>query len=686
MDFLYRTPFFRVFIPLIVGIIAFQYITVFSWSQVLILICSFIFVVFALLIKASKLQFQFRWLFGIGIFLFLFVTGYFLSVEREKRNVFQCLNKNGIVEVEILEMPIEKENSYLCRINTLHRIENSRTVPTKGKAIVYIQKDSLSAQLKSGDFLLIETTFIEPDGLVNPAGFDYKQYLKRQGIGATAYLSASSWRKVGENTHFSIFRLSEICQRKLLDVYKRFGIKGDEFAVLAALTLGSKDALHPELRQNYVTSGGMHILAVSGLHVGVIYMVLGFLFSLFIRNQRLKLFKSILIILCLWIYAFITGLPPSVIRSTIMFSMIALGSGLNRNSLIYNTIFASAFIMLLYNPDFLWDVGFQLSYTAVLSIVYFQPKISKWLCFKHPVLKWLWDLTAVSVAAQIGTAPFTLYYFHQFANYFILTNFVAIPFAMLIIYAAFALFVLSTVPYISIAIAFVLNWLLKILNFSIQFIHDLPYSVTYTTISHEQILLLLCLIVLLAFYVEYKKYFALVGATTLLLVFVSINLWINYKSITDSQLVVYSDNKNTHIDFIDGKEHFIYSTNLPSIEKVAQSYWLHRNLDEPQVVQSQSWYLDGFIQFGDKKICVLGDSMLTNRISTKLLAVDCLIIGNGIKPKMKQLMECIAPKQIIVDKTISKWYAHSIRSYCFEKKIKFYSVAEKGAYVLSFKD
>ena len=188
--------------------------------------------------------------------------------------------------------------------------------------------------------------------------------------------------------------------------------------MLAALTLGYKDALTPELRESFSTTGAMHVLAVSGLHVGIIFVVLEFLLSFLNRWRFGKRLKPILIIVLLWSYAFITGLSPSVLRSSVMFSCMAFGGVLGRKSNTYNTIFVSAFFLLFFNADLLFDVGFQLSYSAVIAIVYFQPKIAGLLYVRNRFLRWAWDLAAVSLAAQIGTAPFAIFYFHQLRYFY----------------------------------------------------------------------------------------------------------------------------------------------------------------------------------------------------------------------------------------------------------------------------
>lgn len=685
MSFLQRTPFFRLLLPLIVGIVFYQFTGLNVAYLYVAAIFSLSLIFSSLLIHQSNHQYNLRWLFGLGTFMLIFSLGVFLSFQREQNAEFQHLNDKGIFQVEIYEMPVIKENSVLCRVQTMAFFDSlQQQQTTHGKAIVYIAKDSNSVQLTSGDRLLIETNFKKSDGIVNPDGFDYATYLKRQGITATAYIAAGRWKLMSKNQNFSIFRLAEKLQHKLLDVYRKFGIQGDEFAVLAALTLGSKDALHPELRQNYTTSGGMHILAVSGLHVGVIYIVLSFLFRFLDRKPKLKLVKATIIVLLLWCYALITGLPPSVIRSTLMFSLIAIGAGLERKSQIYNTISFSAFVMLLINPDYLFDVGFQLSYSAVVSIVYFQPKIKNWFEITNKPLRWAWELTAVSLAAQIGTAAFSIYYFHQFPNYFLITNFVAIPFATFIIYGAVALFLCSPIPYLSVAIAFILKCLLVGLNYSIEFIHDLPYSLTITTINFWQVILAFLAIIFFTVYLNNKQFKPLFATLLFVLMFFGVNLHTKILTSKTDQFIVFSDNKNTNVSFIQGSHNYFFSTDSASLLRVSGNFLLQNKIEFTERIESKSFYNEGFVQFKGKRFLLLTDNVMKGKTSCDILKIDYLVITNKLKPRIEHLLTCVSPTEIIVDKSISDWYTESIRKICNERNIRFYSVAEKGAYMLNF--
>lgn len=687
MSFLQRTPFFRLLLPLIAGIVFFQFA---GFSAVLasaLLFFVFLSVSLNYIFKNPSLQYRFRWLFGFSVYLSIFLIGYVLSEFHGRRSEFRFEGQKGMSYVEIVEAPVVKEKSVLCRVRTLNYTDSLGVIhAAKGNALLYVARDSASEMLRSGECLMLETTFRKPDGVINPEGFDYATYLARQGYGATAYVDTDHWKKADKNTSFSILRLAENVQEKLLNVFKRFGIEGDEYAVLAALTLGSKDALHPELRQNYTTSGGMHILAVSGLHVGVIYLVISFLLRFLDKKPKLRFLKLFFILLFLWSYAFITGLPPSVIRATSMFSLVAVGSALLRRSQIYNTISVAAFLMLLYNSNYLYDVGFQLSFSAVVSIVYFQPLIAKWFYTKNKILKWTWDLTAVSLAAQIGTAPLSVFYFHQFPNYFLLTNLIAIPFATLIIYFAVALFVVSPIPLLSDAVVFLLKLFLKILNGSISFIHDLPLSLSVLSIDVWQLLAVSLTVILLVAYFNYKKYLLLFCALCLTLFVVSADLYRHYRTLQTDRFIVYSDNRQTHLSFINSAKHYYISTDTVSFEKLTAAFALKEKLNDNSPLDNPTWFSNGFAEFRNLRFFLLLDESLRAKYNEQPVEVDFLIIGGRQKQRINEILNCVRPRCIIVDNTISDWYTGSIRRECLAQNIPFYSVAEKGAFVLNFSD
>ncbi len=686
MDFLQRTPFFRLLLPLILGIIVYQYVDFQHWGLYAMFFLAIVLMVLPFAIRIPKRQFQFRWLFGCGIFLFLFVLIYFLSGEREKENVFQRLNSKGIYRVELTAAPIEKAKSYLCKVDVIQYFDSTNWVTTRGKAILYLQKDSAASKLLFGDRLMLEAKFSPPERALNPDGFDYAAYLKRQGVGAVCYVPSGSWRMTDRDMGFSIQRQADICRNYLLNIYREFHIEGDEFAVLAALTLGYTDALQPDLRASYSATGAMHILSVSGMHVGVVYVVMAFLLSFLNKNQRQKVLKATLISLFLWGYAFLSGLSPAVVRATLMFSFVAIATCFERKSQIYNTIFMSAFFMLLYNPNFLFDVGFQLSYSAVLSIIFFQPIIGKLYIANNKYSKAVWDLFSVSLAAQLGTMPFTLYYFQQFPNYFLLTNFVAIPLSTIVIYLAMALLMTSFVPYLSAGVAFLLKWSLWLLNFLIVWVQNLPYSLSHVSLDIRQTIVVFLAVFCFSAYFFYKKFSALVVGLSAVLLACVFNLQTNYQTMTSKRMIVFAGQKNTHVNFIDRNQNYVFTTDSVELDRIAKSFWQNQKLEKPHYIRQNEWFSDGVSSFAGSRILLLSNDFLRKQTFSEPLKLDYLIIGRGLKPKIEQVLECLHPRKIIVDKTISDWYRQSIKKACQTRNIAFYSVAEKGAYVLNFTD
>lgn len=685
MDFLQRTPFLRLLLPFVIGIIVYQFVEIFSWSLYAMFIVSACLILLSFAIRVPKRQFQFRWLFGCGIFIFMFSLAYLLSNEQEKSNGFDHLHQKGIYRVELTSAPVEKSKSYLCKVDVLQFFDSSWK-PAHGQAILYFQKDKNTSKLLFGDRLLVEAEFAPPEKALNPDGFDYAAYLKRQGIGATGYISSGSWQFSGRNKAFSIRREADKWRNYLLDIYRKFNIQGDEFAVLAALTLGYTDDLQPDLRASYSATGAMHILSVSGMHVGVVYVVMAFLLGFLNKTQRQKVFKTLFIMLFLWAYAFLSGLSAAVIRATLMFTFVALATCFERKSQIYNTIFMSILVMLLYNPNFLYDVGFQLSYSAVLSIIFFQPIVDKLYNPKNKLSKFTWEMFSVSIAAQLGTTPFTLYYFQQFPNYFLVTNFIAIPLSSLVIYLAMALLMVSFIPYLSVAVGFILKWSLWLLNFFIVWIQNLPYSVSHISLDIKQTIVLFLGIFCLSGYYFNRKFTPLFIGLTCLLLTCIFNLQTNYQTLTSKRMIVYAGQKSTHVNFINRNKNSVFSTDSIEIQRIAKTFWQNQKLDKPTFIQKNNWFSDGFVYYEGSRILILTQDILSKKITSDPLQLDYLIIGNRLKPKINQILECVHPRKIIVDKSISKWYTDNIKQICKTRQIGFFSVADQGAYTLYIKD
>ncbi|MFZ4582372.1 MAG: ComEC/Rec2 family competence protein [Paludibacter sp.] len=686
MNFLQRTPFFRLFIALVAGIVYFRYFEISITVLFVLLFVSVFIVVASYFFKKTENQFRFRWLFGWGVFMFLFVLGYSICFYYDSSATFYPLNQKRTFIVTTKFATQEKPKSYRCEVVLSKVLINNTWEKAQGNAVIYFEKNDNAKHLLINDKLIIRTTFKSPPGKENPGGFDYAAYLKQNGIRATAYVNATDWYKTNDKTQFLIIRKANIARAFLLSIYEKYGIKDYEYAVLAALTVGYTDDLSPDLRASYSATGAMHILSVSGLHVGIVYVVIAFLLSFLKRNRFQLVFRALLIVLFLWSYAFVTGLSPSVIRSAFMFSFVAIGTSLERKSQIYNTVFMSAFIMLLIEPNYLYNIGFQLSYAAVLSIVIFQKPFASLLPVRSKIAGWCRDLLTVSIAAQIGTLPFTLFYFQQFPNYFLLTNLIAIPLSSIIIYLAMALLAISNIPIVASAVAFILKWALWALNFSIVSIYELPYSTSIFTLDFLQMLLFVIAITCTTMYFYTKNATSLILSLLATLFIFIISFLVIYNTSQSDKIIVYASQKHTHINFIEKGENYIYTDNEAELKKIALLYWRQNKIGVAKSINKTNNFRNNYVIFASKKIAIAKKEFWSKKTLTSPLSVDLLIIGNKLKPKAKYLFENIKPKLVIVDKTISAWYTESIRKKCAEKSIAFYSIADNGAYVYSKND
>ncbi len=681
MNFLQRTPFFRLLLALLSGIICFRYFQLSNLTIIIATVAALLMLLFSFFLKNSTLQFRFRWLFGSALFILLFNLGYVLCLFSDTNSTFYPLNDQKIFRVTVSSATMEKPKSFRCEVQLNKVLDQNKWKTANGNAVVYFEKNDSAKNLLIGDELILRTKFKEPPGAENPGGFNYAAYLKQNNIRATAYLNATDWYKTPTTPPFSIKREANIFRSKLLAIYEQYDIKGYEFAVLAALTVGYTDELSPDLRASYSASGAMHILSVSGLHVGIVYVVIAFLLG-FLKKNRLQLvLRATLIVLFLWIYAFVTGLSPSVLRSALMFSFVAIGTSLERKSQIYNTVFMSAFFMLLTEPNYIYNIGFQLSYAAVLSIIIFQKPFAALLPVRNKALKWGRDLLSVSIAAQIGTLPFTLYYFQQFPNYFLLTNLVAIPLSTIVIYLAIGLLATSFLPTIATIVATLLKWSLVALNFSIVQIHHLPLSVSTFTLNFAQVFALIGAITFISLYFYTKKASPLLIGLICILLVSLLSLQTTYNTLHSEKIIVYADSKNLHVNFIDKNKNYIHSTNNAEVWKIASQYWKTNKIELPDTTIKSTLFRNNYANFLDKRIAIATEKMWKSKTNSSPLEVDLLIIGNKKKPKAKYLFENIHPKTVVVDKSISPWYTENIRKACAEKSITFYSIAENGAYM-----
>lgn len=678
-EFLGKTPFLRLFLFLTGGVLLGSFVQV----SIVVSIVTFIIGVALFLspfyIKQAALNFRLRWLFGLGTFLMFAIMGLWLVTNYMQQHILPFDGHNGVFELRITDEPEEKTNSILCKALVIRYEDGNTWRDTHRNIVAYFYKDSISHNLKYGDVLLVKSTFSKPRLNGNPEVFDYGTYLLRKGIGGTGYVAPQAWHKIGESQHFSLFRLAYQSRNYLLGIYQKMNITGDEFGLLAALTLGYKDALSDDMQTQFRNAGATHVLAVSGLHVGIIYVILKFLFGFMDKKKRLKPLKVMLILTFLWFYAFITGLPPSVCRAALMFSIMTFAPLISRKSNTYNSIFFSAFLLVLIRPTILFDVGFQLSYSAVLAIVYFQPKMDNWLDFSNKVWRWMWTITTVSLAAQIGTAPFVLYYFHQFANYFWLSNFLVIPAAAIAIYGAVLLFAVSPIPYVNVAVAFGLKWFLWVVYKVITLINLLPHGLTVSWIDGWQLFVLYLAVVALLFVFYCFKFSYVAIFLNFLILFLGLHLFEKIQNMQSRELVIFSNSKCLAVNRLNYKNNVVWTTDSTIAQSLGRDFWLSKQAVRPYFKLHSSLACNAFT-FNNESYLILRNDSFKYKKSISTLTVDYLIFDRGIYPDEKLFIDFIHPKHVI---TSSRVYPNNnliFKSLSDKFHFKFYAVRDHNAY------
>jgi len=604
--FLHQTPFFRLVIPLLTGIL-FQINCPLINVSIIYILFSLLFVAFLFVIIKLTRNYSINKIWGVLISLILFFSGMQL-VSIKQQNMYIFNNTEYTFIATLTEQPEEKENSVKT-VLTIDYIKDSISWQRNSSQVLcYFQKDSLTLNLNLGDQILTKSYLNEIKHTGNPYAFNYKKYLKYKEIYNQCYIKADHYNIIAHDKGPKVRILSNKIRQKLLSIYQKNDISGDEFAVLSALTLGYKCELTPELKESFSTSGAMHILAVSGLHVGIIFIILCKLLSFLQKNKYGKILQSIIIIIVLFFYAFLTGLSDSVLRATIMFTFISFGIMFTRQTNIYNTISASALVLLIINPYSIMNVGFQLSYTAVISIVFFQPKIYSLLSFKNTIPDYIWQLISVAIAAQLGTFPITIYYFDQFPLYFILSNIIIIPLATVIVYGAIILFALSFSNILTFYFSKVLSFATFLLNRNVSFIEQLPYSkIDQILIDRYEVIILIILIFSISFFIITKRTNFFKYALWILSGLMFYNISFTYLKSQRSIFTVHNIPGLSAINFIEGNKAFFtcnkeMDTNDKNIIYNVAPLWREYELGEKSITFLQSCKPFDYFTFKNKRI------------------------------------------------------------------------------------
>ena len=593
--------------------------------------------------------------------------------SRQSKTYFRNFEADANCYVaRVYDCPTEKENSLKVILDLDSQYSDSSELRTvSGKVMAYFQKSDAAMQLRYGDLIAFPLPIGEVSAPKNPEEFDYRDYLFRKGITGQIYLKADDWVDLEANKANPLYAFSYRFRDVLLRSLQRCGLDGNEFGVAAAILLGYDDSLPAEVRQNYVAAGSMHILCVSGMHVGIIYLLASLLLSFLNRKKWQKTFKQLLLLALIWFYAMIAGLSPSIMRSALMISFVIFGELLHRKGFAINSIAASALVLLCINPNNLFEIGFLLSYVAVVGIVLLQKPIYGWFCFKNKLLDKVWEITAVALAAQFATMPFTLFYFHQFTVYFWLSNLFMTPISFVVIMGGMILLLVSWIPYINVAVGYLVWGAVYLMNTLIAWVESLPLSIIkgiYINGMEFTMLLLLFLFVILLVTTRRRGFFIAMLSAALLFVF-SVTIR-QYKVEKQDEIVFYSLRKHTAVDFVKGNQHVLLCDTALVADESTIDYSLKGNWakcglsSRPEIVFTDNDFENAFVRkkdnlvsFGGTLIAFWQESEAATDSLDYRIPVDFLVVTGKQKPNVDKLLINYSVNCLLIDGSVPYYLA-----------------------------
>ncbi|OFY85538.1 MAG: hypothetical protein A3F72_10225 [Bacteroidetes bacterium RIFCSPLOWO2_12_FULL_35_15] len=695
-----QAPLIRLIVPFLLGIIFAVYFPV-QFEMGIYIIGSLSFIILCIIL-IPKLNFPYRnslW-FGLLINIILFLSAYQLTIfktEKFSNNYFSNFtDSTEFVFARLNEPYIEKNKSLKVVLEILAVKQGEKWERSCGKAMVYFKKDSHSLHLSYGDELVLKTDFNEIPLPQNPGEFNYKRFLAFHNVFHQAYIKNGEWVASGHNSGNIILKNSIYLRDILLNVFITNHIQKDEFAVGAALLLGYVDKLDADIIASYSSTGALHVLSVSGLHVAIVYIVFNWLLFFLDKIKYGKIIKAITLLLLLWFYAALTGLSPSVLRSAAMFSFIIFAKTFNRHTNIYNTLAASAFFLLIINPYLIMDVGFQLSYLAVIGIVYIQPKIYAWFEVENWLLDQIWTITSVSISAQIATFPLGLHYFHQFPNYFLLSNFIVIPVSTVIIYLGLSIFAFAKIAMLVKYLAIAFSWAVWILNSSVELIEKWPYALLKDiSISVFETWLMYGLIILFLYYFTKRQYNYILVALCFAIIILFSQIAEQHEQFSQKKIIIYNIPKTSAIDFISSKNNVfltdsVFAKNEKGLLFRVRHNWWDLGLTNSTIISKEIktnilTIKDQFIQFFDKRMAIVNSQQVIKNYSFSSLQtinVDYLIVSMNPQLKMEDILKVYHAGKIIFDSSNAPYRVRKWKEECEKLKLNYYSVMDSGAFVI----
>lgn len=693
-----RYPLLLPLISLSIGIFGGKKIFFSEWmltSYSVLLLC----LIFLLLMfVAYSIQcYVMRWIYGVFLTLFFISLGVTLALFNLEKTHHYFPAQASFYKVRLLSGISNHPNSYAIDAQLISRVDSvGLDLEKKSFIQLYFEKDSLVSKLKCNDELLIYSKIQLSQAGLNYEAFDYSSYLLCNGYAGTGYVAKGKWKKLNASPDFkhSLNYWSLYCQLKVMQLYKKWNLEGESLSVLSALTIGYKNDLEEEVLSSFSAAGVSHILALSGLHVGFICLFFNFLLKrVSQKSQMIETLGKILLVIILWLFSFIVGSSPSVVRAVMMFSLFIISSLGRRKRDSLQTLCVTALIMLLYRPLWLFSIGFQLSFVAVASILIIYPIIKYRFSFHSAIANYVWKTCSVSFVAQIGVLPLVIYYFSTIPLYFLLGNLLVIPLITVIIPVSFIALLTSFIPIVNSFLVFLLKQMLVLLLSIVKNIEQLPHStINHLWIDETEVFILFVLLILftLLLYKPSVRVMTLfLSSLGLFLIIGSLN---QYKARIKSSLLFYNVSGCPVVHCVEKKnESYLVvineNNNTQKLYQVMKRYWNHYHL-YPQKLpnlekQPKIFFFKPLLVFHDYKVAIVDTTFYNKKEVPKPLKVDLVYICKGYKGDLSSILSFFNPSEIVLDSNLSLYLQQSLQLDCNEKRIPCIALFKKGSYSIT---
>ncbi|WP_298140437.1 ComEC/Rec2 family competence protein [Flavobacterium sp.] len=618
--------------------------------------------------------------FGLFTLLSSFFIGGFTLVSN-----IQPSNPN-----HYLEKKLDSENKYSFEVIISEKLKNTlnndryiakvmaiNEKKSYGKIILNIKKSNALSNIETGSYLKVNGTFYKNRNPFNPDQFDYGKYLENQQIYAQIYTDVSKIM-IGSKVEKSLNYYASKLRNKIIHKLEKNNFNKRELSVVIALILGQQQDISKDIVRDYQYAGAVHVLSVSGLHVGFILIFVNFLLKPISNSKKGLTLKLIIVLISLWSFGILAGLAPSVVRSVTMFSFVAIGMFLRRSINIYHTLLVSALLILLFQPSFLFDIGFQLSYIALFFIVWFQPLLASIWTPKNKIANYFWEIITVSFAAQIGAFPISIYYFHQFPGLFFITNLIILPFLSFILALGVVVIVLAAFDIVLFPIMKLLEWSIWILNKIIAWVASFEDFILKDIPLNSYVMLSWYLVIFaIIIYLKKPNFKNLAIGLITIIVLQTSYFYANYSNQNTSEFIVFTKKKNTLITERKGNDVTLFA-NDSILNTTYDNLVLKSYLVANYCKLNEKRELSNLYYFKNKKIFLMDSTACYS----EEIKPDILIITQSPKLNLERLFQMWKPKQVVVDASNFKSYVKIWEATCRKEKIPFHDTSEKGFYRL----